>query len=130
MCSMVNNAGIAPPPSIIHETTEESWDSVMAVNARSVFLGSKYAISQMLKQNLHASGERGWIINIASITGLVGCAATRKPESRRNRSEDKRLTKLYSTLLRFKGCHCINDETSSYRLCQTQNPLQRNLPRM
>jgi len=76
---MVNNAGIAPPPSIIHETLEESWDAVMAVNARSVFLGSKYAITQMLKQAPHPSGDRGWIVNIASITGLVGCAATREP---------------------------------------------------
>lgn len=50
----------------------------MGVNARSVFLGSKYAIKQMLNQEPHASGDRGWIINVASIAGLVGCQATRK----------------------------------------------------
>lgn len=44
----------------------------MAINARSVFLGSKYAITQMLKQEPHSSGDRGWIINIASVGGLVG----------------------------------------------------------
>ena len=74
----MNNAGIAPPPSLLHETSEEVWDQVMAVNARSVFLGSKYAITQMLKQEPHQSGDRGWIINIASVAGLVGCAGTRK----------------------------------------------------
>ncbi len=76
---MVNNAAIAPPPSLIHETSEEVWDQVMAVNARSVFLGSKYAISQMLKQEPHHSGDRGWIINIASVAALVGCPGTREP---------------------------------------------------
>lgn len=75
---IVNNAGIAPPPSLIHETAEEEWDRVMAVNARSVFLGSKYAIRQMLRQEPHPSGDRGWIINVASIGGLVGIAMTRE----------------------------------------------------
>jgi NAD(P)-dependent dehydrogenase (short-subunit alcohol dehydrogenase family) len=43
----------------------------MRVNAKSVFLGCKYGIAQMLKQKPHSSGDRGWIINIASIFGLV-----------------------------------------------------------
>lgn len=76
---IVNNAGIAPPPSMIHETSEDEWDRVMGINARSVFLGSKYAIGQMLKQQPHPSGDRGWIINVASISGMVGIATTREP---------------------------------------------------
>ncbi|KAL6716498.1 hypothetical protein ACLMJK_006065 [Lecanora helva] len=68
---MVNNAGIVPPPSMIHETSEESWDRAMEINARSVFLGSKHAITQMLKQEPHPSGHRGWIVNTASIAGVV-----------------------------------------------------------
>ena len=63
---------------MIHETSEDEWDRVMGINARSVFLGSKYAIIQMLKQEPHASGDRGWIINIASIGGLVGIATARE----------------------------------------------------
>lgn len=74
---MVNNAGFVPPPGLIHETEEDSFDKVMGVNARSVFLGSKYAIIQMLKQEPHSSGDRGWIINMASTAGLVGCPAQR-----------------------------------------------------
>lgn len=42
------------------------------INARSVFLGCKYAIAQFLSQEIHPSGHRGWIINTASMLGLVG----------------------------------------------------------
>ncbi|KAI9688070.1 MAG: hypothetical protein M1822_001575 [Bathelium mastoideum] len=73
---MVNNAGIAPGPVVMHEATEEEFDKLMSINARSVFLGSKYAIAQMLKQAPHSSGDRGWIINMASICGVVGCPGT------------------------------------------------------
>lgn len=44
----------------------------MAVNAKSCFLTSKYVLAQMLRQDVSASGDRGWIINMASIYGLVG----------------------------------------------------------
>lgn len=73
--SMVNNAGIAvegSSPGMIHETADETFDKTIRVNARSVFLGCKYATGQMLKQDPHANGDRGWIINTASILGLVG----------------------------------------------------------
>jgi NAD(P)-dependent dehydrogenase (short-subunit alcohol dehydrogenase family) len=78
---MLNNAGIAVEardPQPIHTTTEETWDLTMRVNAKSVFLGCKYAITQMLAQEAHSSGDRGWIINISSIYGLVGGADNRK----------------------------------------------------
>ena len=42
------------------------------VNSRTVFLGCKYAIAQFLSQPPHPSGHRGWIINTASMLGLVG----------------------------------------------------------
>ncbi|KAF2237569.1 NAD(P)-binding protein [Viridothelium virens] len=73
---MVNNAGIAPEPTFMHRATEEQWDLVMNVNARSVFLGCKYAISQMLKQLPHSSGDRGWIVNMSSCAGIVGLPRT------------------------------------------------------
>jgi len=78
---MVNNAGIsieARDPQPIHTTTEETWDVTMRVNAKSVFLGCKYAIGQMLAQEPHASGDRGWIVNISSIYGVVGGSENRK----------------------------------------------------
>jgi NAD(P)-dependent dehydrogenase (short-subunit alcohol dehydrogenase family) len=43
----------------------------MSVNARGTFLGCKYAIAQM-KQGLHPSGDRGWIINCPVLLGWAG----------------------------------------------------------
>jgi NAD(P)-dependent dehydrogenase (short-subunit alcohol dehydrogenase family) len=62
---LVNNAGISATGGVL-ETTEETWDQVMAVNAKGVFLGTKAAIPEMRK----AGG--GSIINISSQMGLVG----------------------------------------------------------
>ena len=44
----------------------------MLVNGKSVWLGCKAAITQFLAQPPHPSGDRGWIINLSSIFGLVG----------------------------------------------------------
>ena len=69
---LVNNAGIggirAPDGQTvaIENVTEEQWDRVMDINAKGVFLGTKYAIPEMRK----AGG--GSIINISSIAGMVG----------------------------------------------------------
>ncbi|KUJ12194.1 gluconate 5-dehydrogenase [Mollisia scopiformis] len=76
---MVNNAGIsleAKIPGPVHTATEEKWDAVMAVNTKSVFLGSKYATKQMIGQDLK-DGERGVIVNISSIMGII--AGTNQP---------------------------------------------------
>ena len=62
---LVNNAAINRTEKV-EETSAELWDQVMAVNAKSVFLGTKYAIPEMRK----AGG--GSIINISSALGLVG----------------------------------------------------------
>lgn len=62
---LVNNAGIVKF-SPLHETPEEDWDAVLNVNLKSVFLGCKKVIPEMLKQG------KGKIISIASIAGLVG----------------------------------------------------------
>ena len=61
---LVNNAGIVNRSSL-EETSEETWDRVMDVNAKGVFLGTKMVIPEMRK----AGG--GSIINISSISGMV-----------------------------------------------------------
>ena len=61
---LVNNAGILRRDGI-EETTRELWDTVMAVNATGVFLGTKHAIPEMRK----AGG--GSIVNISSVSGMV-----------------------------------------------------------
>jgi NAD(P)-dependent dehydrogenase (short-subunit alcohol dehydrogenase family) len=62
---LFNNAGIIRRASVVG-TSEEEWDRVMAVNVKSIFLLSKYAIPVMAR----AGG--GVIINTASGWGLVG----------------------------------------------------------
>ena len=61
---LVNNAGILRRDGI-EETSRELWDTVMAVNATGVFLGTKHAIPEMRK----AGG--GSIVNISSVSGMV-----------------------------------------------------------
>ncbi|HUV91337.1 MAG TPA: SDR family NAD(P)-dependent oxidoreductase [Anaerolineae bacterium] len=60
-----NNAGIIRRAAV-PETSEADWDRVMAVNVKSVFLLSKYAVPAM------AQAGGGAIINTASGWGLVG----------------------------------------------------------
>ena len=62
---LVNNAAIWRG-GLILETSSEQWDTVLDVNAKGVFLGTKQAIPEMRK----AGG--GSIINISSVAGLVG----------------------------------------------------------
>ena len=45
---MVNNAGIFTALHTIVDETEDEYDQTMAVNAKSVWLGCKFAIRQML----------------------------------------------------------------------------------
>ena len=66
---LVNNAGIYRA-HIVEETTADEWDLVMGINAKGVFLGTKFAIPEMRK----AGG--GSIVNISSVAGLVGSRQT------------------------------------------------------
>lgn len=52
-------------------------DLFQAINTRGTFLGIKYAIAQMLRQEPQPSGDRGWIVNISSIGGLVALSMER-----------------------------------------------------
>jgi len=62
---LFNNAGIIRRANVLN-TTEEEWDRVMAVNVKSVYLMSRYAIPVMV------AGGGGAIVNTASGWGLVG----------------------------------------------------------
>jgi hypothetical protein len=70
---LVNNAGIMPrdPVSIINDA-EEAFDRVMSINAKSVWLCSKFAVAQMMRQRLDGR-TRGKVVNVASVSGaLIG----------------------------------------------------------
>jgi NAD(P)-dependent dehydrogenase (short-subunit alcohol dehydrogenase family) len=68
-----NNAGIHNPlPELLGEADEETWDRIIAVNLKGVFLCMKYEVRQMLLQG------HGVIVNMSSLAGLVaesGCYA-------------------------------------------------------
>ncbi|KAJ5633764.1 hypothetical protein N7528_001606 [Penicillium herquei] len=60
--------------STIFDEPVSSFDKSIAANTRGVYLGCKYAITQMMKQAPLESGERGWVVIVASIGGQVGLA--------------------------------------------------------
>jgi len=51
-----------------HELSEEIWDRTYNINIRGVWLCAKYAIPALLQRG------GGSIINVASPTGMLGCA--------------------------------------------------------
>jgi NAD(P)-dependent dehydrogenase (short-subunit alcohol dehydrogenase family) len=61
---MFNNAGTPGPGKLIADITEEEWNRVLSINLTGVFLGTKYAIPEMLK------GDGGVIINVSSVAAL------------------------------------------------------------
>lgn len=63
---LVNNAGIGIRANA-EEMTTEQWDRVMEVNLRGAFLFCREVGKHMIENNI-----AGRIINMASITGLVG----------------------------------------------------------
>ena len=62
---LVNNAGIFDR-STVQTQTIESWDRVMSINAKGVFLGTKAVIPAMRDTG------GGSIVNISSVAGLTG----------------------------------------------------------
>jgi len=67
---LVNNAGIAMSRTVAEMTLAE-WREQMAVNLDSVFLGTKHAVRAMRQ-----SGRGGSIVNVSSVSGLVGSPST------------------------------------------------------
>ncbi len=61
---LVNNAGIAGPGGGIAQIQPDSWDAVMGVVLRSVYLGIHFAAPVMTAQG------HGSIINMASVAGF------------------------------------------------------------
>lgn len=62
---LFTNAGVHQSGKL-HETAPEQWDRIMNIDVRGVYLCCYYFIPQMLE------GKRGSIINMSSISGLLG----------------------------------------------------------
>jgi NAD(P)-dependent dehydrogenase (short-subunit alcohol dehydrogenase family) len=64
---LVNNAGVASKPGPVEETDDKDWRWVLDVNLMGVIYGSQILVPKMKEH-----GEGGWIINVASMAGMVG----------------------------------------------------------
>jgi NAD(P)-dependent dehydrogenase (short-subunit alcohol dehydrogenase family) len=62
---LVNNAGIYRAAATL-DVTEEHWDAIMDINARSVFFATQAVLPIMIAQ------KHGVIVNLASMAGKVG----------------------------------------------------------
>jgi NAD(P)-dependent dehydrogenase (short-subunit alcohol dehydrogenase family) len=93
--ALYNNAGVMPEAdhSVI-DTDTDTWDKVMAVNVRGVFLGCKYAIPQMLEQG------SGSIISTASFVAILGCSV---PQDAYTASKGAVLALTRSMAVQFAG---------------------------
>lgn len=67
---LVNNAGIIGPVKGLQEFSEAEFLQVCAVNQLGVYLGMQAAVPSMI------AGGGGSIVNISSIAGMIGTAAS------------------------------------------------------
>ena len=64
---LVNNAGINRD-TLLLRMSDDAWDEVINTNLRGAYLCTKFALRSMMRQ------DWGRIINISSVTGIVGNA--------------------------------------------------------
>lgn len=63
---VINNAGILDGLAPLHECSLELWNKLMGVNATSVFVSCKRAVTIMMEQG------GGSIVNVSSVAGIRG----------------------------------------------------------
>ncbi len=64
---VVNNAGVCGVPGKIEQTDHDIWRWVIDVNLMGVLFGTQAATPEIKRH-----GEGGWIINVASMAGMMG----------------------------------------------------------
>ncbi|MCV7224626.1 SDR family NAD(P)-dependent oxidoreductase [Mycolicibacterium komossense] len=69
---VVHAAGVAGGGPV-HLLPDAEWDRVVGVNLKGTFVVSRAALGQMVAQD-RVDGERGVIVNLASIEGIEGTA--------------------------------------------------------
>lgn len=96
---LVNNAGIVVPPAPIEQRSVQEWDATFAVNAKGVFLGTKFSLPA-----LRAAGG-GAIINISSLAGL-GQARLQEPAYAASKAAVRTLTKVTAAQYAAENIRC------------------------
>lgn len=117
---LVNNAGIIKRQDSI-EFSEENWDSVMNVNAKTVFFLSKAAANQFIKQN---SG--GKIISVASMLSYQG--GIRVPSYTASKSAVKGITMTMANEWAKYGI-CVNAIAPGYMATNNTQALRADKDR-
>jgi 3alpha(or 20beta)-hydroxysteroid dehydrogenase len=126
---LINNAGIVIPRVPIEERTAEEWDRVMAVNAKGVFLGTKYAIPAMRR----AGG--GAIVNISSIAG-IGQSLHQEPAYAASKGAVRIFTKVTASQYAQEKIRCNSvhpgpvDTDMLHQAMSDPEVLQRRLTRV
>ena len=64
---LVNNAGVSSKPGVVEQTDDKDWRWVLDVNLMGVIYGTQTMVPLMKEH-----GEGGWLINVASMAGMVG----------------------------------------------------------
>jgi NAD(P)-dependent dehydrogenase (short-subunit alcohol dehydrogenase family) len=102
---LINTVGTWRGGTPVHETGVETWDMLMDVNAKSVFLMSGAVAPQMIEQG------SGKIVSIAARTGLKGSAGNAAYAAAK--SAVIRLTEALSAELKDKGINvnCVMPST-------------------
>ena len=60
-----NNAAVSGPSKPLHETTDEQWEQVFAVNLKSIYYTMLHGFEAL-------KASRGCVLNTASMVGLLG----------------------------------------------------------
>ena len=98
---LVNNAGIAPKARAdLLEMSEESFDNVLAINAKANMFLTQAAAKIMLKQQ-PAGKKRGTIINISSCSAAV--SSVNRGEYCVSKAAVAMLTQLFADRLAAEG---------------------------
>jgi NAD(P)-dependent dehydrogenase (short-subunit alcohol dehydrogenase family) len=69
---VVHAAGVAGGGPV-HMLPDDEWDRVVGINLKGTFVVARAALGQMVQQE-RVNGERGAIVNLASIEGIEGTA--------------------------------------------------------
>ena len=101
---LFNNAGIGTT-GLTADESEESWDRCMTVNLKSVFLGIKYAVPEMIKNG------GGSIVSNSSMWGITASHPVR------------------GLVCRFQGGDHRAHQEGGPGLCATEGSGQLHLPR-
>lgn len=64
---LVNNAGVGGTPGTVEQASQKDWEWVVDVNLLGVIYGAKVVVP-----HIKAHGEGGWVINTASMAGMMG----------------------------------------------------------